>query len=79
MENIAFLLSEAWQVLDTTTQTSGKTQLATCLGTLPSTQSSLENFMIMLTAERERETSKSVEKIPSKLPKATAQMNYQNE
>lgn len=35
--------------------------------------------MIVLSTERERETSKSVEKILSQLPEATAWMNYWNE
>lgn len=64
---------------NTTAEISGKTWLASCLGTLPSIHSSHGNFMIMLSAGRERETSKSVEKILSQLPEATAWMNYQNE
>lgn len=75
MENVALLLFEAWQMLDTTTQSSGQGQLAACLRALPFTQSCLGPFRIMLSEKRGRETSKSVKKIPRELPKATAWMN----
>lgn len=78
MENIASLLFEAWQMLDTTTQSSGQGQLAACLRALPCIRSSLGPFRIMLSEERGRETSKSVEKIPSELPEATAWMHVRN-
>lgn len=79
MENIASLLFEAWQTLGTTTQSSGQGQLAACLRALPCIRSSLGPFRILLSEERGRETSKSVEKIPSELPEATAWMHVRNE
>lgn len=66
-------------MLDTTAQSSGQSQLAACLRALPSIQRSLQPFRIMLSEEMGRETWKSVEKIPSELPEATAWMNFRNE